>query len=258
LVLLGCQPIKPTYNKEKIVEAITSLCLAEYNLEPKVWLLGETVWIYIPQPRLITKTVEFDKEILEKINKVMMGASRVVLSMKPRPQFMVMVASDIGEYGIDYTVITWIPDIVKYQLQFISRDEFGRRNVVKIQESVHALADTEGNHIEKGQIKLGDFLAAQIAQRIQAKFTLEKDFKDYFDTEKIEAVFQQDIFNISVIIKPKETSPARISIQKEIAKICAYVMKEYDFKDFLFAKIENSATGEKAEFSRLALKDFLK
>lgn len=254
----GCLSIEPTYTKEKIIESIISLCKEEYNLEPKVWLLGETVWIYLPLPRLLTKEVQWDREMTEKINRVIMGASRVVLSMKPRPHFMAVVASDIKEYGIDYTIITWIPDIVKFQLQFISRDEFARRNVVKIKENIQALNDREGNHIEKIEIKLEDFLADQIAQRLQLKFGLEPKLKDYFVVGDINAVFKEDTFKIKVNIKQKEAAPlVTIDIQKEITKIIAYVVKEYTFKDFLLVEIENSATGERTIFSRLALKDYL-
>lgn len=257
LLLLGCQPIKPTYTKEKIVESITSLCQQEYNIEPRVWLLEETVWIYIPLPRLITKEIQWDKETLEKVNKVIMGASRVVLSMKPRPQFMVVVASDTGEYGIDYTIITWIPDIVKFQLQFISREEFSRRNVIKIKENIQALYDTEGNHIEKKQISMGDFLAQQIAGRTLTKFRLDPKFKDYFKLESIDGIFAEDIFRINANIKPIKTySLDSIDIQKEITKIIAYVIKEYEFKNFLLVEVKNSATGEKSIFSRAALMEF--
>lgn len=253
----SCQPIKPTYTKEKIVESITSLCQEEYNIEPKVWLLGETVWIYIPLPHLITKEVKWDKEVAEKINKVIMGASRVLLSMKPRPQFMVVVASDTQEYGIDYTMITWIPDIVKFQLQFISRDEFARRNVIKIEENAKALFDTEGNHIKKKEIRMGDFLAGQIAQRIYTKFGLDPKFKDYFKVENSNAIFEEETFRINASIKQIKTPPqGSIDIQKEIIKIIAYVIREYDFKDFLLVEVKNSVSNEKSIFSRAALMEF--
>jgi hypothetical protein len=259
LLLSGCFSLEPTYTKEKIVESITALCQQEYQIKPKVWLLGETVWIYMGLSKLITKDVQFDQENLEKINKVIIGASRVLLSMKPRPQFMVVVASDTAEYGLDYTIITWIPDIVKYQLQFISRDEFSRRNVIKIKESPQALFDSQGSHIEKRDIKVRDFLAEQIAQRIQLKFNLDLNLKDCFKLESINTVFDKDIFRVIANIKLIKVSPkTTMDTQGEIAKIVAYVFKEYDFKDFLLVEIENTATGEKSELSQMSLKDFLK
>ena len=257
-LLSGCLFIKPTYTKEKIVEAITNLCEAEYSIKPKVWLLGETVWVYIPLPKLITKDVQFDKDVFEKINKVMIGASRVLLSMKPRPQFMALVASDTEEYGIDYTVITWIPDIVKYQLQLISRDEFFQRNVIRIEESPAALGDREGIHLKKEDIKLSEFLGEQIKQRIQLKFNLDPGLKEAFKSEGVRVVFDKGIFKITCDIKLLKVLPKTpMNTQDEIAKIAAYTLQQYDFKDFLMVEIENTATDEKTDLSRIALKDFL-
>ena len=259
LLLPGCLSIEPTYNKEKIVEAITALCKSEYSVEPRVWLLGESVWIYLPLSRLITKSLDWDKENTEKINKVMIGTSRVLLSMKPRPQFLVFIASDTQEYGLDYVSISWIPDIVKYQLQLISRDEFGRRHVTKIKENLAAIADLNGDHIDKKEIKLPDFLAAQIGQRINNKFTLDAKIKDCFEVKDVYGIFQEDTFEIHADIKQTKPLPqGTINIQEEMNKIIAYVIREYDFKDFLLVKIENPATGETTSYSRLALRQFLK
>jgi len=259
LLLSGCLSIEPTYNKEKLVESITVLCKSEYSVEPRVWLLGECVWIYLPLSRLITKDLDWDKENTEKINKVMMGTSRVLLSMKPRPQFLVFIASDTEEYGLDYISISWIPDIVKYQLQFISRDEFGRRHVTKIKENSAAIGDLNGDHIDKKEIKLPDFLAAQIAQRINNKFTLDPKLKGYFEVKDAYGIFQEDTFLIHADVKQTKPLPqGSIDIQEEMNKIIAYVIREYDFKDFLLVKIENPATGENTSYSRLALRQFLR
>lgn len=261
LLLSGCGffSIEPTYTKQKTVESIIELCRNEYKIEPRVWLLGETVWIYLPLNRLINKNIELDEEEIEKINKVMVSATRVLLSMKPRPQFLALVASDTQDYGIDYTIISWIPDIVKSQLQFISRDEFARRHIIKIEENTEAINDTRGDHIEKKEIKIEGFLAEQIAQRIKTKFSLDSKFKDYFMVKKVSASFKHDTFKIYADIKQIGTPPQPpINIQREITKIIAYVIKEYDFKDFLLVEIENPATGEKSVLSRLALRESLK
>ncbi len=260
-MLSGCISIKPTYTKEKIVGSIITLCQKEYNVEPRVWLLGETVWIYLPLSRLITKDFDWDKENAEKINKVMLGTSRVLLSMKPRPQFLALVASDTKEYGIDYISISWIPDIVKFQLQLISRDEFSRRHVTKIKENPRALSDITGEHLEKDEIIMRDFLAVQIAQRVNNRFSLDAKIKDYFQVKDVYGAFKEDTLGIHADIKQSKPLPqgaAAINIQEEINKIIAYVIREYDFKDFLLVEVENPATGETTSYSRLALRQFLR
>lgn len=257
LSFLGCYRIEPTYNKEKLVDSIRELCKKEYCVEPKVWLVGESVWVYMPFERLLTEQMQWDKKTLEEFNKVAMGSSRVLLSMRPRPQFLVMVAADIKDIGFDYSVITWIPDIVKYQLHFISRDEYARRNVVRIQENPLILGDIKGTHLKKTDISLGEFLAEQIAQRAQGKLSLDEKFKNLLKVEKVEGNFREGNIVITAEIKnlKDQSLPLEVNTQKEIARIAAYVIKEYDFKDFFILEITNEATGEKITISRAALKD---
>ena len=257
LLLSGCYSIKPTYTKEKIVEAIASLCKEEYKVEPKVWLLGETVWVYLPIPRLITEDKKWDKDTAEKINKVIVGSSRVILSMKPRPQFMVVVTSDTQDIGLDYAMITWIPDIVKFQLQFISRDEFFRRTVILIKENPQALNDTQGLHIEKREVKMPEFLAEQIAQRTYSRFGMDPKLKDYFQVEAVEGIYRDNTFVINAKIKETGLPPeGRINIIKEIVKIINYVVKQYEFKDFLLVEMNNPPTNERLLLSRSALVEY--
>ena len=261
ILLSGCLKIEPTYTKEKISESIISLCQKEYGIEPRVWLLEETVWIYLPVGSLITNTMQWEKDASEKINKVMMGSSRVLLSMNPRPQFMVMVVSDIESLGLDYAIVTWIPDIVKFQLQFISRDEFSRRSLIKIAENVNALQDKEGTHIQKGNIRIKDFLAAQIAQRIRMKFALDDNLKDYFKLGDINSMVEKDTFRVDAHIEQIKSFPQNtkaINTEREIAKIIAYVIREYEIKDFLLAQINNTASGRQLFFTRSELKDYLR
>jgi hypothetical protein len=260
LLLGGCFSFNPTYSKEKIEEHIVTLCKSEYNLQPKVWLVGETVWIYIPFPSLITKDLQFNKDSIEKINKVIVASSRVVLSMKPRPRFMAVVATDTKEYGIDYTIITWIPDIVKYQLELISRDEYARRTVVRIKENIFALNDTDGAHLQKTDINMGEFLAELMNQNLRLKFASDAKAPAVFEPNQISAAYQDYFFDLKVNIAQKNTLPGKEKrdIQRETLEVVAYLIKEYEFKDFLLVRFEDSASGQKASFSRLALRDYLK
>ncbi|RKY33296.1 MAG: hypothetical protein DRP74_00235 [Candidatus Omnitrophota bacterium] len=257
--LSGCLKIEPTYTKEKIVDSVISLCLTEYNIEPKVWLLEDTLWIYIPVSSLITSNLQLDQETFIAINKVMLGASRVVLSMKPRPQFIVVVASDTQQYGLDYMITTWIPDIVKYQLQLISRDEFGRRNLIEISEDAKALGDEEGRHLEKKDINFWEFLSLQISQRIRFKFTLDPKYQDYFKLGEINSEISGNTFRIKAYIEKIKALPDdKINVQKEIAKIVFEVIKAYEIKDYLLIDIENTATGKKALFTKSELVKLLR
>ena len=104
---------------------------------------------------------------------------------------------------------------------------------------------------------MGDFLAAQVGQRISFKFLRDPKFKDYFDVEDIEAKYEDETFRIKTDIKPsKKIPPAPIDVSKEIIKIVAYVIRIYDFKKFLLVDVKNNTNGEKFLLSRAALLEY--
>jgi hypothetical protein len=257
-LLTGCVNIKPTFTKEQAAKSISELCRTEYNLDVKAWLVGETVWVYLSLPRIFGKDLLIDKSQLEKVNKVMITSSRVMLSMDPRPQFLAIVASDTQEYGLDYTFITYIADILKLQNQFISRDEFLRRNVIKLDNDHRALGDTEGSHINKKEFSLESFVCEQITQRLHQHFTNEPQTKDKFEIKKVISRFNGDILKISYDITLKDGQLSTADVLKDIKKVVAYVVSAYELKNLFAVKIENLKSKEEFLVSRVELRDLLK
>ncbi len=259
LISAGCQPkpqsVKHTYSKETVANDIIELCRREYKREPKVWLINDTVWVYIPFESLIDKNMEPTKEVSDTLNDIVLASSRVVLSMNPRPKFLVIAASDIKEYGIDYLTISYIPDLIKYRLDAISRDEFLRRHITRIKESFDAMSDAEGKHLEKTDIKLEDFMSEQMASRINLKFAEDPLLKDHFKVNKVSVRFKDEAFEITVDIQQLTQPKAPVDIQEEIAKVVSSVVRAYNFSNFALAQIENVATGEKTVLSSRRLRE---
>ncbi len=255
--LAGCVNITPTYTKEQAAESIIELCRKEYNIEVKAWVAGGTVWVYVPLPRIFGRDQLVDKSQLEKVNKIMIASSRVMLSMNPRPQFVAIVASDTGEYGLDYTFITYIADILKLQNQFISRDEFLRRNVIKLVNDYHALGDADGSHINKKELSLESFVCEQLTQRIQQHFVNEPQTKDKFKINKVFSRFNGDILKVSYNISLKEGRISSVDVLKDIKKIIAYVVSAYELKNLFAVKIENLETMDEFLVSRVELRELL-
>jgi len=258
-ISIGCQPkkdpVKHTYSKETIANDIVELCKREYKREPKVWLVNDTVWVYTSFESLIDKNMEPTKEVSDTLNDIVLASSRVALSMNPRPKFLVIAASDIKEYGIDYITISYIPDLVKYRLDAISRDEFLKRHVTRIKENSEAMSDTEGKHLEKTDINLQDFMAEQMAYRINSKFAEDPILKDHSKINKVSVRFKDEAFEVVADIQQVTQPKAPVDIQGELAKIVSSVVKAYNFNDFALAQIENVATGEKTVLSSRRLKE---
>jgi hypothetical protein len=257
LLFSGCIKIEPTYTKEKAAESIVALCEKEYRITAKAWLVGDTVWIYLPLPRLFKKDLNWDKKQLEKINKVMLSASRVMLSMRPRAQFMALVSSDTKEYGLDYIIMTCVQDILKLHNQYISREEFLRRNVIMLENKHSALGDSEGAHVEKKDLSLEYFVSEQLTQRIQQHFMNEPRLKDKFKVNSVSSKFQGDILKVSYYIQPKDEK-STVDVLKEIKKLTADVSSAYEIKSFLVAKIVNLVTKDEVLVSKVELRELLK
>lgn len=255
----GCFKIEPTFTKEKAASSIAKICEKEFGVSVKVWLLGETVLVYVPQPRLFDKGMQWDKEILEKVNKAMIASNRVILSMKPRPEFLSVCASDTEEYGLDYTIVTYVPDMIKLHAQVISREEFLKRNLIKLKNNKRAFLDVEGNHLEKKEIKKENFIEEQIKQRVELYFGMDSDFKDYAELENIKVKLNKDIFDVLFQVKyTKEAVEGGKDIPQEIAGIIAHVIEAYGLDFIKAARIKDISKEEELIFSKVGLENLLR
>jgi hypothetical protein len=240
LFLSSCEPIKPTYTKENFVSSIQKICKEEFAIDNvKAWLAGETAWIYTPQDKLIDKDSKLDEEIIKKINKVVLSVSRVLLSMKPRPQFYVIVASDIKDAGADLIYLGNVEDILRFQFEHISRSEFGKRNIYDAIFNPSALSDLEGKHINPYDIKLEDFLSLQIAQRINLELK-----ENNIEVKNLGCFFKEGVFNLQYE-KTNPEKPINLDINKAILETVSLVVKSYRFKDYSLVKLTNLGSGEK-------------
>lgn len=246
LFLPSCKPIQPTYKERDIQEAIKNICQKEYDFSVKTFWIGKTIWVYLPLERLLNEKIQWDEETLERINSVSLTVSRVLLSSDKPPDFYCIIASDTAQFGADYTIYGWVPDIVQYQLEFISRDDFLNRIVRKAEINPKALEDEEGKHLKIFDLKLAQFLAEQIAQRIGIKFSEEE-----LEVNESKGTFTDDTFKFEYDISEEKG----IDLKREILKIISYVIRNYDFKDFLLVEIQDLRTKDRTVLSREALRE---
>jgi hypothetical protein len=263
LFITGCsfKPIEPTYKEEDIPRIVKQICKDEYNLEITTKRTPTTLWIYAPFSKILHKDYGvkedkiFDEEMIDKLRNILITIGRVLISSDNTPEFFALVASDIN-LGLDYIIIENVLDMKKSYAGFIPETEANRRYVIDLKIAPEAIGDTMGTHLKTYNIKLPDFLAKQIAQRIGAQFQVDER-KKYFKVEKSEGKFSNDTFTFEYSIEEIAKPAKEIDIQKEISNIIAYCLNTYEFKDFLLVEIKNAFTGEKSVYSRLALKDFL-
>ncbi len=258
LLLAGCEnQIPPTYQEKNIPFLIKQICKDEYKLDVTTKRVGSTLWIYAPMEKILHKEYGlsedkiFDEEIMNKLRNILTTAGRVLISSDNTPDFFALLASDIN-IGLDYTIIGNTLDIKKSYAGFIPWTEANRRYVMRFKLSPESVGDTTGSHFEASDIKLPDFLAEQIAQRIGMQLQGE-NLKEYFKVEKSEGRFDKGTFMFEYAIQQIATPGKEIDMKKEILNIISYCLHTYEFKDFYMVGLKNSVTGDELTLNQAAI-----
>ncbi len=254
----GCNDrIEPTYKENNIPSIIKKICQDEYKLDVTTKRAGSTIWIYAPMDKMLHKDYGkkegkiFDEELLDKLRNILITVGRVLISSDNTPDFYCLTASDIN-LGIDYTLMGYVLDMKKSYAEFIPWPEANRRYVIKFQLAADAIGDNTGSHVKTYGIKLPDFLADQIAQRIAASFQ-EEELKNYFQVEKCEGRIEKNIFYFDYIIKQTAKPKEDIDITKRMLGIISYCILTYEFNDFSGVVLTDLLTQNKLDFNKGAI-----
>lgn len=259
LSIFGCSADIPSTYKEKDIPLIVKkICQEENNLTVETRVVGSTLWVYAPLPRILHKDYAFskekifDEEMSDKLRNIMTSIGRVLISAERSPEFYCLVISDIKELGLDYIIIGSVLDIKKSYAGFIPWPEMNRRYVIKLEEAPEAIADAEGRHLKYYEIDWKEFLAGQIAQRIDTRFRQE-DLKNLYGIKKVNGEFNRQTLIINAdIVKQPLLLPVASSdrIIEESLRAVAEVMRAYEFRDYVEVQINIPSTGKSVTFSR--------
>jgi len=254
----GCQAnLEPTYKEKDIPYIIKQICKEEYNLDVTTKRTTNTLWIYAPLDKIldrnygIIKDKIFDEEMMTKLRNILITVSRVLINSDNTPEFFALLASDIN-IGLDYTIIGNILDMKKSYSGSLPWIEANKRYVYKMQLTAEAIGDTTGTHLLAYNIKLPNFLADQVAQRLVSQFNKD-DTRNNLTMEQVKSNFEDSSFKFHIDIKEIEGLQGHIDITKEVLKIFTFVIRNYDFSDFDTVEIHNLNSGEKIIYGRLAL-----
>ncbi len=254
----GCDlDVSSTYEEATIPHLVKQICKDEYNLDVSVLRTPTTLWIYAPVTKILHKDygVKEDKilddELVEKLRNILTTAGRVLLSADKAPEFFAVAASDTT-IGLDYMIIGNVADIRKSHNGAIPWTEANRRYVLRFKLAPDAVGDTTGAHLHAYDIRLPDFLAEQIAQRIGALFQGES-LKSYFKVEKSDGIFVKGLFFFVYTIRQTAPPPEPIDITAEVTNLAAYCIQSYEFRDFSGIVFSDLANRDRSELTNEAL-----
>ena len=196
-------------------ESVIELCKDEYNIDIKASIIGKTLAIYLPLTNLFDITLSLSENAQDKVQDVLLGASRAVLSTDADIIFYCVIAQDIRLPEIQLVIVKYTDDVKRVFFRDISRGEYFKRTLIDINENpqakkekaiknVFSKMDLEKEWQEKvlddffrsppsslesigywndkfyiKDITLEEFLAEQMASRAKIRFRKKEDLQKY-------------------------------------------------------------------------------
>ena len=216
-----------TYLKENLTEAVIAICDKEYGIKVDAEIVGETLAIYLPLPKLFDANLRSNEKAREKIGDVLLSVTRVVLSTDATIKFYCVIVQDVRFPVVQSVIIEYVEDIRRYFYKAISRSDYFKRVVQYTVENpqyvkeeavkeVFAKMGLESDMQEKvledffrsppnslegigywngkfyiKDITLSEFLAQQMVDRILTDFRETEEFKKY-SVKSVEGAFVSD------------------------------------------------------------------
>ncbi|MCK4852308.1 MAG: hypothetical protein KAS86_04255, partial [Candidatus Omnitrophica bacterium] len=292
----------PTYPKEKLPEAIKDVCGIEYNMDVDVAMKGSTLGIYYPMEGLLDPGMGISSEAWDKISNLILIASRVVLSTDADIKFYCVVTQDLKLPEIQLVIIKYVEDVKRGMYRNISRNESFKRTLFSMnltpqaekEKSVDKVFNKLGldaetresvlneffrspptrlsdigywrEHFYLKDIRMGEFLAAQIANRIKIDFRGDRKLSELYQYQSAEGAFSSEADKDFLLIRFKifdqqvddEETDLRKRKIEEIIRITNQVMYGYKFKDFAFIQMEDQIENMKLRVNSSDIWDFNK
>ncbi len=226
----------------------------EVGIDIHIRITGKTMWIYVPMTDLIEeKTAGWNKAGLEKLNKIMNAAHRVILSTDAKLDFLAVVGADIKKFGVALLTVEYIPDLEQAVLEKFSRGEYFMRSVRDVRFDPTLIGDTTGETQSYRDITFDEFICMQIIHRAKSLFARDKKLNNLFELKttsytqkfgilKLEFEFMRKRYDLS----PEEETIKPLDYVKQIA---AEVIQNYNYKDIQGVELTDTFSEETAKLS---------
>ncbi len=177
--LLGGCVSNYTYPAAKVPQAIEQLCRDEYKLTVSARVVGKTVGALLYVDELVDAKGQIPKEVHENMGKVLQVVARVALSTDLPLDFCSIVIRD-KKSNNELSITRSIDDTRRANAEALGVDESINRTLFG--QGKYAKDAAGGSPFILKEVRLENFLAEQIVQRIRYNFS--KDSEDRKKTGK--------------------------------------------------------------------------
>jgi len=243
LIFLSSCTLPPTYSRKNIQKEIRNICKDEFNIDVTVKFSGETIWVYAPLKELVTEDGQWNEEVADVRAKIFLALGRVFLSMDNQPKLYCLLVSDIDGVGLDTYTIGYIPDMVKFDLGFISFAEREKRVVFLSFPNPNALDDINGTHIQEYDISIGEFMAYLVCQNLEKKFNAPA-LNNNFQLKKVFVHYLVNNLKVNFDIRIIKLQEGLINPVEEVRRITKEILDIYNSSgDIAEIEVNNLLTG---------------
>ena len=233
---IGCSGCAPTYPKEKLEEALIDVCRKEYALDVQAKLVDKTLVVFIPLDEFYDTKLDVLPKAVEKIGDVIQVTSRLVFSTDAEIDFYMVVAADVKITAVEIVSIQYINDLRKLVNGWIGRDEYRKRVLWERNFDPQYLKDAEFK-FEVEPVRLPEFLAKQIAQRINLEFESLLEYK-----LQVKSAFDREKFQFYFTLLASDDRDFREKFLPVILREVVLVVNAYKFQDFKGVEVANLFT----------------
>lgn len=228
----GCGP-KYTYPSETVKESIEKICKDEFKLDVTARIAGKTAGAMFTLDTLLDDKEQIGKEVYEQMSKVMMAVTRVALSSDRELDFCKVVIRDKAQTS-ELVVIRAIEDARRAQGDAIGIEESMNRTLF----SQERMTGEEDKDFVLKEVKIEDFLADQIAQRLRFE-VLKNNAKDETAPESgqplvlvdgsFDTAYGKRSFRFSILSLKADRSD---NLMRRVFRVATGVLSGYKFTEY--------------------------
>ena len=255
LTITGCGP-KYTYPADSVAKSVENIDRKEYKIESVARVTGKTVGALVYLDSIVDAKGQIPKEVHEMMSQVMQTVTRVALSTDLPLDFCKVIIRD-RQHDNELVIVRSIDDTKRANADAIGIEESINRTVF---EQGKYKPETEGpNSFVLNEVKLENFLATQIVQRIRFSYSKENAQEETtvkntilvdggFDAEPEKKSFRFSMISI------KSENPKKVMLT--VFKIINDVLQGYSFTAFDTIEIQDYLNRKKLVVGRQILLDY--
>jgi hypothetical protein len=248
----GCGP-KYTYPADTVAESVETISMKDHKLSVTARVVGKTLGAVYYVENLIDDKGQIPKDVHETMGQIMQAVTRVALSTDLEIEFCVVVLRDRVNLN-ELTVTRSLEDTKRANSDALGIEESINRTLFG-QGKYQAPQGAEPPFVLK-EVKMENFLAEQIAQRI--RFGFMKDVKEETAQQPlvlVDGMYDRDAkrFRFSVLsLKPAEPKETVL----EVFHTINFVLAGYKFEAFSEIEILDYLNRQKLVVPQKALADY--